>query len=388
MSDAPQISALTRALRAGLHADAAHGAIVPPIYLSTNYAFDSIDEHPRYDYSRSNNPTRDHLAQAMATLEGGVGAIVVGTGMATVTLALESLVPVGGRVVAPHDAYGGTWRLLTWFHNAGRLRMDLVDLSNPDAVDAALAEPADLVWIETPSNPLMRVTDIAAVSAKAHAAGAVVVADNTFCSPVLQQPLALGADVVVHSTTKFINGHSDAVGGVVVTGSVELQERMAPWANALGLTAGAFDSYLVLRGLRTLDARVRVHQENTEALVELLVGHPAVSQVNYPGLASHPGHELAARQQQGFGSVLSFELAGGRPGVDRFVSDLRVFDLAESLGGIESLVCHPGTMTHASMTPEAQAAAGITPGLIRASVGIEGRDDLVADFQAALDRAL
>ncbi len=390
MNDAlepPAPSRLTRALRAGIHTDTAHGAVVPPLYLSTNYTFESLGRPRRYDYSRSGNPTRDHLGEAIAVLEGGAGGVVVATGMATVTLAIETLVPVGGRVVAPHDCYGGTWRLLSWFAERGRIDLEFADLTDAGSAAAALSRPASLVWIETPSNPLMRITDLDAVSSAAHAAGALAVADNTFCSPLLQRPLEHGVDVVVHSTTKFINGHSDIVGGAVVAADPDVQADLAGWANALGITASPFDSYLALRGLRTLDARLRVHQENTARVVDALVAGDAVASVNYPALDAHPGHAVAARQQLGYGSLLSFELRGGLPAVERFVDGLRYFDLAESLGGVESLIAHPATMTHASMTPAAREAAGIGDGLIRLSVGIEDGDDLVADISAGLRRA-
>ena len=383
----PAPSRLTRALRAGIHTDTAHGAVVPPLYLSTNFTFEGLGRPRHYDYSRSGNPTRDHLGEAICVLEGGAGGVVVATGMATVTLAIEALVPVGGRVVAPHDCYGGTWRLLSWFAERGRIDLDFADLTDPTTASSALDRPTALVWIETPSNPLMRITDLAAVSRAAHAAGAVAVADNTFCSPLLQRPLEHGVDVVVHSTTKFINGHSDIVGGAVVAGDPDVHAELAAWANALGITASPFDSYLALRGLRTLDARLRVHQENTARVVEVLSASDAVGRVNYPGLETDPGYVLAARQQLGCGSLLSFELRGGLNAVERFVDGLRYFDLAESLGGVESLVAHPATMTHASMSPAARRAAGIGDGLIRLSIGIEDADDLVADISAGLRRA-
>ncbi len=377
---------VTQAIRAGLESDTQYGAVVPPVYLSTNFAFESFASPRRYDYTRSGNPTRDQLAEALTMLEGGAGGVVVATGMATVTLCLEALVPVGGRIVVPHDCYGGSWRLFSWLADAGRFRVDFVDQTDPDALAVSLATPADLVWIETPSNPLLRVTDISAVAAAAHDAGAVVAADNTFCSPLLQRPLEHGCDVAVHSTTKFINGHSDVVGGAVVAATTELHEQLALWANALGLTGSPFDSYLTLRGLRTLDARMRVHQLNAAELVDLLVRHPAVSAVHYPGLTSHPGHQVAARQQDGFGSLFSFELSG-EPAVRALLDGLACFDLAESLGGVESLVSHPATMTHASMTPQARLQAGISDGLVRISAGIEDARDLVSDLSAGLDQA-
>ncbi|MCC2591985.1 PLP-dependent transferase [Tessaracoccus sp. OS52] len=376
----------TRAARAGMARDTGHGAVVPPIHLSSNYVFSSPDAPGDYDYSRSGNPTRDLLNDALADLEGGAGATTVATGMAAVTLVVEALVPVGGRVVLAHDAYGGTWRLFTMLAAAGRLEADFVNLTDGAVAAEALSRPCHLVWVETPSNPLLRITDIAATAALAQAAGALVAVDNTFCSPLLQQPLELGADFVIHSTTKFINGHSDVVGGVAVARTAEHHELLRLWANALGLTGSPFDAYLTLRGLRTLDARLRVHRENAEALVAVFDAHAGVSAVHYPGLTSHPDHDLATRQMSGPGSIVTVELAGGRPAVDRFLDGLQIFHLAESLGGVESLVCHPMTMTHASMTPEAHAAAGITEGLLRLSVGVEGREDLVAVTTEALAR--
>lgn len=380
------LTALTRAIRAGLDTDATHGAVVPPIYLSSNFTFAGLGQPRTYDYSRSGNPTRDQLGEALAALENGAGATVVSTGLAAITLCVAALVPTGGRVVVPHDCYGGTWRLFTRLAAKGRLVVQFVDFGDRQALTDAASE-ADLVWIETPSNPLLRITDIAATVAIARDADALTVADNTFCSPLRQRPLDFGADVVVHSTTKFINGHSDVVGGAAIAATPALHEELRTWANVLGLTGSPFDSFLTLRGLRSLDARLRVHESNTAALVDVLTSHDAVVGVNYPGLASHPGHDIAARQQSGFGSLLSFELAGGRPAVERFLDGLHIFDLAESLGGIESLIAHPATMTHASMTPEAREAAGIGEGLLRLSVGIEHESDLVNVLKAALDRA-
>ncbi len=379
--------ALTRAVRAGLDSDSQYGSVVPPLYPSTNYRFASIDERPSFDYSRSANPTRAMLAQTLARLEHGAGAVVTGSGLGAITATVEALTGPHGRVVAPVDCYGGTWRLLDHLAAKQRLVVDFVDLSSPDDAARSLREPAELVLIETPSNPLMRITDIASVSEQAHRAGAVVVADNTFCSPLLQNPLDLGADVVLHSTTKFINGHSDVVGGAVIASTAERVELIDHWANALGLTGGAWDSWLTLRGLRTIDARMRVHQTNTAAVVDLLASHPAVRTVHYPGLPDHPQHELAAAQQSGFGSLLSFELTGGIDAVRRFINGLTCIDLAESLGGTESLLAHPATMTHAGMTPQARAAAGLSDDLLRLSVGIEPLEDLLADVRAALDRA-
>ncbi|MDF1488220.1 cystathionine gamma-synthase [Tessaracoccus caeni] len=374
----------TKAIRTGMGTDPAQGAVVPPIYLSSNYAFEAPGRPRTYDYSRSGNPTRDLLGEAVAELEGGAGATIVASGLAAITLIAEAYVPTGGRIVVQHDAYGGTWRLFTMLAAQGRFVVDFVDF-NSEAYAESLASGADLVWIETPSNPLLRITDIEAAAAAAHRAGALVVADNTFLSPLLQQPLALGADLVIHSTTKFLNGHSDVVGGAVVASTPEQHENLRLWANALGLTASPLDSYLTLRGLRTLDARLRVHDENTRALVDLFDAHPAVTALHYPGLPTHEGHDVAARQQSGFGSLLSIDL-GSWESCRRFLDGLEIFHLAESLGGVESLVCHPETMTHAGMTPEAREVAGITPGMLRFSIGLESRDDLVAVVSEALDR--
>ena len=379
--------AQTVAVRAGIDRDEAFGAVTPPLVLSSNFSFAGFDCKRRYDYTRSGNPTRDLLAEALAQLEGGAGAVVTSSGMAAVTLVLNALLQPGDRIVVPHDGYGGSWRLFDALARKGHFELVVADLTDPRALADALREPPALVWIETPSNPLLRVTDLRFVIDAAHRAGALAVVDNTFLSPALQQPIAFGADLVVHSTTKYINGHSDVVGGAVVAREQAVQDKLAWWANALGITGAPFDSFLALRGLRTLDARLRVHQENTDAVLGLLDGHPAVRAVHYPGLPSHPGHAIAARQQRGFGAMLGLELEGGLPAVRAFLEGLECFTLAESLGGVESLVAHPATMTHAAMSPEVRAKAGIGDGLLRLSVGIEHGDDLVADLAAALERA-
>jgi cystathionine gamma-synthase len=379
-------SIATRSVRAGLESDQQYGSVVPPIYLSTNFAFEGYRQPRKYDYTRSGNPTRDQLAAALADLEGGLGAVVTCTGLAAITLILATL-PAGARVVAPYDCYGGTYRLLAALEKKGNLVVDFIDQSDAAALAKSLERKPALVWIETPSNPLLRIVDIRAIADAAHAAGALVAADNTFLSPLWQQPLALGADLVVHSTTKYLNGHSDVVGGAVIASTVELTQTLAWWANAIGVTGAPFDSFMTLRGVRTLHARMRVHAENTLAVVDALNGHAAVQQVYFPGLASHPGHELARRQQSGFGAMLSFELKGGEPAVQAFLAGLECFTLAESLGGVESLIAHPTSMTHAGMDEAARLRAGIHPGLLRVSVGIEDSADLVADFAAALERA-
>ena len=375
----------TLAARHGLATDPVHGAVVPPIVLSTNFTFDGLGGRRRYDYTRSGNPTRDLLADTIAQLEGGACGVVTATGMAAVTLVLH-LVPRGGLVVAPHDGYGGTWRLLQALAKKGLFEVALCDLTDPVARAAAFARRPALAWIETPSNPLLRITDLDAACREAKAAGARVAVDNTFLSPLLQQPLAHGADLVVHSTTKYLNGHSDVVGGAVVAADRALGDELAWWANCLGLTGAPFDSFLTLRGVRTLAARWRLHEENAVRVAELLAASDVVDRVCWPGLPDHPGHALARRQQKGFGAMLSFELAPLPGAVAAFVDGLACFTLAESLGGVESLVAHPATMTHAAMTPEARAAAGISDRLLRLSVGIESGDDLVADLERGLDR--
>jgi cystathionine gamma-synthase len=380
-------SIATRSVRAGLESDAQHGSVVPPIYLSTNFAFEKYGKPRKYDYTRSGNPTRDQLANALADLEGGVGAVVTCTGLSAITLILATL-PAGARVMAPYDCYGGTYRLLAALHSKGTLAVDFVDQADAAALRTSLDKGAHLVWIETPSNPLLRVVDIRAIADAAHAAGALVVVDNTFLSPLWQQPLSLGADMVMHSTTKYLNGHSDVVGGAVIAASAELRDSLAWWANAIGVTGAPFDSFMTLRGVRSLHARMRVHAENTAVVVDFLSKHPGVARVYYPGLPDHPGHEIARRQQSGFGAMLSFELAGGEPAVEAFLSGLECFTLAESLGGVESLISHPTTMTHAGMEESARLRAGIGAGLLRVSVGIEDAKDLVADLAAGLDRAL
>ena len=376
----------TRAVRAGIDRDPAHGAVTPPLHLSSNFAFAGFNGKRQYDYTRSGNPTRDLLAEALCELEQGTGAVITSSGMAAVALVLE-LIPAGSTIIAAHDCYGGTWRLLDAWAKKNRFGVRFVDLTDPLALGAALDSKPALVWVETPSNPLLRITDIRHVAQASHAVGALCVVDNTFLSPALQQPLKLGADIVVHSTTKYINGHSDVVGGAVIAKDPAVAEQLKWWGNCLGLTGAPFDSWLTLRGLRTLSARLRVHQENTETIAALLQAHPAVARVYWPGLQEHPGHALSARQQSGFGAMLSFELHGDEAAVRAFLDGLLHVTLAESLGGVESLIAHPATMTHAAMSAEARRVAGISDALLRLSVGIEDVDDLCADIGAALERA-
>jgi cystathionine gamma-synthase len=379
-SSTPSLTQETRAVRAGLENCDVTGAVVPPLHLSSTYAFRGFGDKRKYDYSRSGNPTRDLLGDALADLEGGAGAVITGSGMGAITL-VGHILPVGSRVVAPHDCYGGTFRLLTAWKKRNELDVEFVDFGNAAAVAAALAKPAALVWIETPSNPLLRITDIADIAKRAHAVGALVVADNTFLSPGWQRPLELGADIVVHSTTKYINGHSDVVGGAVIAKTRELAEQLAWWGNCLGLTGSPFDSFLTLRGLRTLHVRLREHGRNAQAVADFLSQQPQVKRVYYPGLPGHPGHDIAKRQQTGFGAIVTLEVNGGIDGARRFSEALELFSLAESLGGVESLVAHPATMTHAAMAPEARAAAGLVDGLLRLSIGIESTDDLLRDLR-------
>jgi cystathionine gamma-synthase len=377
---------VTQTVRAGIECDDTTGCVVPPLHLSSTFAFRSFGDRREYDYTRSGNPTRDLLATALAELEQGAGAVVTASGMAAITV-VGYLVPVGARIVAPHDCYGGTYRLFDAWRRRGERQVEFVDFGDEAAVRAALSQPAALVWIETPSNPLLRITDIAAVASLGHACGALVAVDNTFLSPAWQQPLCFGADLVVHSTTKYLNGHSDVVGGAVVARERKLHEELLWWANCLGLTGAPFDSFLTLRGLRTLHARLEHHARNAEALAHWLDGQPNVMRVWYPGLTSHPGHELAKRQQRGFGAIVSIELAGGHAAVREFVARLECFSLAESLGGVESLIAHPATMTHSAMDPAARERAGLVDGLIRLSIGIEALEDLRADLAHALKRA-
>ncbi len=376
----------TRAVRAGLETDTQTLAVVPPLYLSSNFAFRAFGEKGVYDYTRSGNPTRDALGEALTGLEGGAGATVTASGMAAVTLVCH-LLEREDLLIAPHDCYGGTYRLFDALHRKGHCRVMFVDQTDTKALSEACAAGPRMIWVETPSNPLLRIVDVRAMAEAARSSGASLVVDNTFLSPGWQQPFKLGADMVVHSTTKYLNGHSDVVGGAVVAATKELSDQLNWWANALGLTGAPFDSYLTLRGVRTLHARLAVHEANTQAVVQALEGHAAVSRVFYPGLKSHSGHAIAAAQQSGFGAMVSFELAGGIAAAQAFVKGLRYFSLAESLGGVESLVAHPATMTHAAMSADARRTAGIEDSLLRLSVGIEAVDDLVADIRDGLERA-
>jgi cystathionine gamma-synthase len=373
----------TSAVRAGINTDEHHGAVVAPIHLSSTYSLKGFNEKRQFDYSRTGNPTRATFAEVVADLEQGVVGIVTSTGMAAVHLICQ-LLSVDDTVVIPHDCYGGSFRLFTHLAKRGQFKLIVVDQNNEAALNQALAHKPKLVLLESPSNPLLRLVDIESVTKACHAVGALVAVDNTFLSPALQQPLALGADIVFHSTTKYINGHSDVVGGVLVTKEQELGEKLAWWANCIGITGSAFDSFLALRGLKTLPIRMKQHQENADKVAAYLKQHSAISAIYFPGFTDHPGHEIAKKQQAGFGAMLSFEVKGGVESVKKLFDNLSLFTLAQSLGGVESLISHPSTMTHAGMEIKDQLEAGITQSLVRISVGIEDIDDILADLAHGL----
>jgi cystathionine gamma-synthase len=380
-------SKATQAVRAAIESDTQHGAVVPPLHLSSNYTFAGLNEPRQYDYTRSGNPTRDALGQALAELEGGAGAVVTASGMGALTVLTQLLAP-GDTIVAPHDCYGGTYRLFEQQSKKGLFDVEFVDQTDLEALRAVCAnvKPA-IILTESPSNPLLRIADLEAISAIAKDSDALFAVDNTFLSPALQNPIKFGADLVIHSTTKYINGHSDVVGGAIVAATDELAKQCAYWANVIGITGAPFDSFLTLRGVRTLHPRIRQHEESATLIANILNEQDNVTQVFYPGLTDHPGHQLAKRQQSGFGGMVSFELKGGEEAVRAFVENLAYFSLAESLGGVESLVCHPASMTHAPVSEERKAAAGVTPSLIRLSVGLESAEDLVEDLLNALEVA-
>jgi len=385
MTDSSEESPRPRTISAthGVAADSAFGAVAPALYMSSTYTFAGYDQPRAHDYGRAGNPTRELLAEALAKLERGAGAVITSSGMAALDLLVSRQRP-DDLILAPHDCYGGTMRLLKARTERGHCSVRFVDQTDPARFSAALEEVPSLVLIETPSNPLMRIVDIAALAERAHEAGAAVAVDNTFLSPAIQQPIPLGADYVIHSTTKYLNGHSDVIGGAVIAADPAEAEALRQWANIVGSVGAPFDAWLTLRGLRTLFPRMERQQANAGAVAGFLDRHPAVAKVHYPGLASHLGHAIAARQQRGFGAMLSFELAGGVAAVRRFIDAVRYFTLAESLGGVESLVAHPATMTHADMGEEARATAGISDSLLRLSVGLEAEEDLIAGLEEGL----
>lgn len=377
----------TIAVRTGIESDTQHHSVVPPIYLSTNYGFPAFGEVPKYDYTRSGNPNRGLLETALFELESGKGAVVTNCGTSALNLWVSAFLGPDDLIVAPHDCYGGTYRLFNTRANKGDFKVEFVDQSDQQAFAAAIAKKPKLILLETPSNPLVRVVDIAKVCEQAKQVGALVAVDNTFLTPVFQKPLELGADFVIHSTTKYINGHSDVIGGVVITKTKEHAEELAWWGNCIGATGTPFDSYMTLRGIRTLGARMKVHEESSSKILSYLQTQELVGSIYHPSLPDHPGHEIAKKQQSGFGSMLSFEFAGSFEQLKYFVGELALFSLAESLGGVESLICHPASMTHRAMGEEALAEAGVSQQLLRLSVGLEDADDLIEDLQQAFAKA-
>ena len=380
------ISKNTMAIRAAVESDEQFGAVIPPVHLSTTFAFKQIGQEQQYDYTRTANPTRDALAEAVSVLEGGYGATVTSSGMSAITL-VTTLLNHNDYIIAPHDCYGGTFRLFSRLEKRGLLRVKYVDLSDLNLLKQTVNQyQPKVVWLETPSNPLLRVVDIQAISKILKKSNTLLAVDNTFLTPIFQMPFRLGADIVIHSTTKYINGHSDVVGGIVVARNESLHQIMQDWANILGLSGSPFDSYLTLRGLRTLKLRMKAHEKTALILAKILFKHPSVVKVNYPGLPSHPNHSLAKKQQLGFGGMLSFEIKGSLEEVKKFFKHIECFSLAESLGGFESLVCHPYTMTHAPLSSEDKKNAGISESLIRISVGIEEPEDLIKCILQALEK--
>jgi cystathionine gamma-synthase len=373
--------------RIGVESDQQHGAVMPPLYLSSNYAFDSFEKPRRYDYTRSGNPTRNLLGESLCQLEGGSEAVITSSGMSAITLICQLLGP-NDLLLAPHDCYGGTFRLFSHLSKKGVFEVSFSDQGNDSIFSTIEILRPKVLWIETPSNPLLRVVDVKALAKVANKVGTIVVVDNTFLSPIFQKPLELGADVVVHSTTKYINGHSDVVGGAVIAKNKKLGEELSWWANCLGLTGAPFDSFLTLRGIRTLDLRVKQQEKSSKEIARFLTEHPLVEKVFYPGLKEDPNHRLASSQQEGFGSIISFELKGGKKNVAQFIEMPNYFSLAESLGGVESLICHPTSMTHLAMEESARIKAGIKEGLIRLSIGLEDPQDLISDLKTSLDQVI
>jgi O-succinylhomoserine (thiol)-lyase len=374
----------TRCVHTGVDKDSTWLSATTPIYPSSTFRWDNLDGHRGFDYTRSGNPTRRALEENLAALEGGIDCRATSTGMSAIAGVLHLFQP-GDHIIAGHDIYGGTYRLFDAVFRKMGIDFEFVRMGDPENVRKALRPNTKCIWIETPSNPLLNIVDIQAICDVAKSAGVITIADNTFLSPYLQRPFEFGVDIVVHSTTKYLNGHSDVVGGAIITRDKAHAERVSYVVNALGLACSPFDAWLVLRGVKTLGPRMEAHQKGAQALAEFLNGQPTVAKVYYPGLTDHPQHALAKRQQKGFGAMLSFDVKGGRPAVEKILSKLTLFQLAESLGGVESLIEYPDTMSHASMTEPARREAGITASTLRVSVGIEHPDDLVADFRQALE---
>jgi cystathionine gamma-lyase len=377
----------TRAIHAGQDPDPATGATIVPIYQTSTYTQEAPGKHRGYEYSRTGNPTRTALEECVASLEEGAYGLAFASGLAATT-AVMSLLSPGAHVVAGDDLYGGTYRLFDKvLPRTGGLEFTYADTTDPASVERALRPETALLWIETPTNPMLTLSDIAELAKMAHERGAVVAVDNTFASPYFQRPLPLGADIVVHSTTKYMGGHSDVVGGSVVTSNEDFCERIKFYQNAAGAVPGPFDSWIVLRGLKTLAVRMRQHEQNALAVARFLEDHPEVATVNYPGLPTHPQHDLAKKQMSGFSGMVSFTLKGGAEAAYAAVQKTEIFQFAESLGGVESLVTHPATMTHAAIPKEQREARGVTDDLMRLSVGIEDAGDLIADLDRAISPA-
>ena len=371
---------------AGQTVDDSFNSVVPPLYQSAIFQFDDVGETKGFDYTRSGNPTRASLEETLADLDGGAGAVACATGMAAVST-VTSLFDADAHLICAHDCYGGTERLFSHLTDQGKLSVSYEDLSDREALANAVRPETEALWVETPSNPLLRIVDLEALSEFADAHDLLLIVDNTFLSPLLQRPIDYGADLVVYSTTKYLNGHSDVVGGAIIARTEALADELDFTANAHGTVSAPFDSWLVLRGAKTLPVRLRQHETNARAIAHFLDDHPAVKRVCYPGLRDHPGHDIARRQQNGYGGMVSFFVDEAQADVKELLRSTEVFALAESLGGVESLIEHPATMSHASMAPEQREEAGITDGLIRLSVGIESTDDLRTDLDQALTAA-
>ena len=374
----------TSLIHAGHGPDPAYGAVMPPIYQVSTFAFRGVGEPGPFDYSRSGNPTRKALEDCLAAIEGGTRGFAFATGMAA-SATVVALLEAGDHLLVHNDLYGGTYRLVTRLTAKQGVEVEFVDMRDLEALRAALRPNTRMVWTETPTNPVMNLLDLPAIAEVVRGSGAVTVCDNTFLSPYFQNPLELGIDIVVHSTTKYINGHSDVVGGAAIVTDPVLAERLGFLQNAMGTCQAPFDCFLVLRGLKTLALRMETHHRNALKIAQWLEAHPKILRVNHPGLVSHPQYDLAQRQMRGCGGTFSFRVNGGSEATLKLLGAVRLFTLAESLGGVESLIEHPWSMTHASMPPDARAAAGITEDMIRVSVGIEHVDDLIADLEQALD---
>ncbi|MCA9034391.1 MAG: PLP-dependent transferase [Planctomycetaceae bacterium] len=374
----------TKSVHGGVHKDQQYNSVTTPIYPSSTFYWTGLETNSGYDYTRSSNPTRTALEENLAALEGGVGCAATSSGMSAIYCAISLFSP-GDHLVVPKDVYGGTFRLFEKYLSGKGLSFSFVDMTNLDETREAITPSTKCIWIETPSNPLLKVVDLAAIVELAQQHGAVTIADNTFLSPYLQRPLEYGVDIVIHSTTKYINGHSDVIGGCVISRTESHARRIAWLCNAMGLACSPFDAWLVLRGVKTLAVRMEAQQASAMKIAEFLEGHPKVSRVHYPGLESHPQHQIAARQQKGFGAMMSFEVNGDRSLTEQVCVRTKLFDMAISIGGIESLISFPTTMSHAAMTSRARAAAGITDQLVRVSVGLEHADDLIEDLDQALN---